>query len=108
MARFPGGVLLRRPASRVLAARAKNRLGRSATTTSADEGGATPKDHRNLDREGDSMTSLQAVRDRFARNEGLPFADVLLANRVEEAVVRRPPTIGSLPCGTVRYNSSRN
>ena len=23
------------------------------------------------------MTSLQAVRDRLARNEGLPFADVL-------------------------------
>src|SRR6516165_7401841 len=29
------------------------------------------------DREGDFMTHLQAVRDRFARNEGLPFADVL-------------------------------
>jgi hypothetical protein len=27
--------------------------------------------------QGDSMTSLQAVRARFARNEGLPFADVL-------------------------------
>jgi hypothetical protein len=28
-------------------------------------------------REGDSMTSLQMFRARFARNEGLPFADVL-------------------------------
>jgi hypothetical protein len=29
------------------------------------------------DRQGDSRTRLQAVRARFARNQGLPFADVL-------------------------------
>src|SRR6516162_7638442 len=40
------------------------------------------------------MTNLQAVRDRFARNEGLPFADVLTEARIlgvlnEHAVVYR-------------------
>jgi hypothetical protein len=34
------------------------------------------------DREGDFMTNLQAVRDRFARNAGLPFADVLTEARI--------------------------
>jgi hypothetical protein len=37
-------------------------------------------------RKGDSMTSLQAVRDRFARNEGLPFADVLTEARIREVL----------------------
>jgi Transposase DDE domain len=44
----------------------------------ADESGSSPTEKTTTpDREGDSMTSLQAVRARFARNEGLPFADVL-------------------------------
>ena len=43
-----------------------------------DEGDSNPTEKITTpDREGDSMTSLQAVRARFARNEGLPFADVL-------------------------------
>jgi hypothetical protein len=33
-------------------------------------------------KEGDFMTNLQAVHDRFARNEGLPFADVLTEARI--------------------------
>ena len=34
------------------------------------------------DRKGNPMTSLEAVRGRFARNEGLPFADVLTEARI--------------------------
>jgi Transposase DDE domain len=34
------------------------------------------------DMEGDSMTSLDAVRARFARNEGLPFADILTEAKI--------------------------
>jgi len=33
------------------------------------------------------MTSLQAVRDRFARNEGLPFADVLTEASIRDALL---------------------
>src|SRR5262245_5152891 len=32
------------------------------------------------------MTSLQVVRDRFARNEGLPFADVLTEARIRDVL----------------------
>jgi hypothetical protein len=32
------------------------------------------------------MTSLQEVRDRFARNEGLPFADVLTETRIGDVL----------------------
>ena len=32
------------------------------------------------------MTSLDQIRTRFARNEGLPFADVLTESRIHEAL----------------------
>jgi len=38
------------------------------------------------DSEGDSMTSLEAVRARFARNEGLPFADVLTEAKIMDVL----------------------
>src|SRR4051795_11089176 len=49
-------------------------LGDAAT----DAGDANPtKKITTPDRQGEATTRLQAVRARFARNEGLPFADVL-------------------------------
>jgi hypothetical protein len=38
------------------------------------------------DREGDSMTSLEAVRNCFARNEGFPVADVLTEDRISNVL----------------------
>ena len=32
------------------------------------------------------MTSLDAVRDRFARNEGLPFADILTEASIRDVL----------------------
>src|SRR3954447_24386424 len=38
------------------------------------------------DSEADLMTSLDQLRARFARNEGLPFADVLTEARIHDAL----------------------
>src|SRR3954453_22114567 len=38
------------------------------------------------DAEADSMARLDRLRDRFARNEGLPFADVLTEARIHDAL----------------------
>jgi hypothetical protein len=35
------------------------------------------------------MTSLEAVRARFARNQGLPFADVLTETSIRDVSDRR-------------------
>jgi hypothetical protein len=38
------------------------------------------------DRKAASMTSLDRLRARFARNDGLPFADVLTEARIHDAL----------------------
>src|SRR3954464_11158714 len=38
------------------------------------------------DAEADSMARLDRLRDRFARNDGLPFADVLTEARIHDAL----------------------
>src|SRR5262245_60570038 len=52
--------------------------------------------------EGDLMTSLDTVRARFARNEGLPFADVLTEASIlsalgEHGVQYRDRVFGPVP-----------
>ena len=52
--------------------------GSGRLVAAADERDADPSEPiTSPGKEGDFMTNLQAVHDRFARNDGLPFADVL-------------------------------
>src|SRR5262249_34693964 len=72
----PGSANFRSPVARAVTVPAKNRLERLVAATDAADSSLTEK-IITPDREGDPMTRLQAARARFARNEGLPFADVL-------------------------------
>src|SRR5262245_56368642 len=73
---FPAAANSRSPVARAVTVPARTGPGRLVAATGA--GGSSPREQITTPGgEGYFMTSLQAVRARFARNEGLPFADVL-------------------------------
>src|SRR5262249_54929435 len=63
----------------------KDRPGRLLAATDQGDPGPTEK-ITTPEPEGDLMTSLQAVRDRFARDQGLPFAESLSAPSILDAL----------------------